>query len=500
MAGRDEAEILARALAHVPDSVEVTDASDRICYANAAFERLTGFGRREWLGRASAELLVDHAPAQREELERTTAAGSAWCGRVTSRIKNGEERTFDTVVTPIVDDSGVMSHRIAVRRDVTESNARQRQDLLADRLLTVGQLAAGVAHEINNPLSYVSANLGYLQELVTEALALATPVLREEVLTTIADMQHGAARICNIVRELQTFSTSTDPYLGPVDASVVLQSTLKLLDNEIRHRAQLRTEIAPLPVVWAERARLSQVFLNLLLNAIQSLPEGHSACHEIVARAASDDAVQQIVVEISDTGSGIASEDLPRIFDPFFTTRPVGQGTGLGLSVAHSIVTSMRGTLAVSSQRGAGTRVTVRLPRAPVQPEAPASRASGDSVVRGGQILAIDDESGVLRAIQRILRHYDVDVCESSVDALALLEERNFDLIFCDLMMPQVTGMELFAEVVASRPDLRERFVFITGGAFTEGAAQFVKEVGRPTVEKPFGVRELRALVASMLG
>jgi CheY-like chemotaxis protein len=267
--------------------------------------------------------------------------------------------------------------------------------------------------------------------------------------------------------------------------------------NEIRHRAQLQKRCADVPPVKGNEARLGQVFLNLLVNAAQAIPVGHAAENQITVSVLPRG--DQVIVEISDTGAGIESEVLPRIFDPFFTTKPVGVGTGLGLSICHNIVTSSGGEMTVESQVGKGSTFRVSLPIArnhsmrpratpslPVQPEG-----------RRLRILLVDDEPSVVRALQRALREHELVVAFSGAEAIEVLDSgQHFDLVFCDLMMAQLSGMEVFDIVKRRFPGLAERFVFMTGGAFTQQAKDFLSGVENPVVEKPFDIRALRVLVS----
>jgi two-component system, cell cycle sensor histidine kinase and response regulator CckA len=251
--------------------------------------------------------------------------------------------------------------------------------------------------------------------------------------------------------------------------------------------------------VWAERSRIGQLFLNLILNAVQAIPIGFARDNEIRIITGTD-GDGHARIEIRDTGEGIAPEILPHIFDPFFTTRSVGEGTGLGLAVAHTIVRSLDGGITVASEVGVGTSFTVTIPslRATIaRPAAAAAQGAG----RRGRILVVDDEPAVLRAISRMLRDHDVVTCASGAAALELLErDRDFDAVLCDLMMPDLSGMELFRRIARTYPELGDRFVFITGGAYTVESQRFLAEGNRPTAQKPFDARALRDLVARLVG
>ncbi len=236
----------------------------------------------------------------------------------------------------------------------------QAQLLFADRLASVGQLAAGVGHEINNPLAYVISNLHFIHKEVARTKGTPAPGELEELLTAIADAREGAERVRLIVQDLKQLSRPDESGSGPVDMVAVLRRTMKLASHEIRRRARLVEDLGELPPVQGSGAGLGQVFLNLLLNAAHAIPEGKVESNEIRVKARWE-APERVVVEVSDTGRGIAPEHLERIFEPFFTTKPVGEGTGLGLSVCHGILQAHGGEIHVESEPGRGATFRVSL-------------------------------------------------------------------------------------------------------------------------------------------
>jgi CheY-like chemotaxis protein len=263
------------------------------------------------------------------------------------------------------------------------------------------------------------------------------------------------------------------------------------------------------PPVLGNAHRVGQVFLNLLVNAARAIPPGEPGKHLVQATTALDPD-GRVRIEISDTGAGIPADVLPRIFDPFFTTRAIGKGLGLGLAIVHGIVTDLDGEVVVRSEPGLGSTFTVLLP--------PARHGAALAAIRplltpepmpavlpvpgeGTDILVIDDEPMVGRAITRMLSPpHRVACVGSAAEALALLPTRRFDTIVCDLMMPEMTGMELYERMLAETPALAARMVFLTGGAFTREAAEFLESVPNPRLEKPFTPAQLRAVVATVAG
>ncbi|WP_224243084.1 sensor histidine kinase [Hyalangium gracile] len=239
----------------------------------------------------------------------------------------------------------------------------QAQLIFTDRLASMGRLAAGVGHEINNPLAYVLSNLNYVHKELQRTQCTLSEEERQELLVAMTEAKEGAERVRVIVQDLKTLSRPDDVGSGRADLKLVLSAAVKIASHEIRRRARLVEELGELPPVLGNSSRLGQVFLNLLINAAQAIPEGHVEQNEIRIHGRLE-TPELVAVEIRDTGCGIPQENLDRIFDPFFTTKPVGEGTGLGLSLVHSIITALGGTITVKSQVGQGTTFRVHLPAA----------------------------------------------------------------------------------------------------------------------------------------
>jgi signal transduction histidine kinase len=248
-----------------------------------------------------------------------------------------------------------------VRQRTTQLEEANSQLLFADRLVTVGQLAAGVGHEINNPLAFILGNLSYAREELERMQGAPSPLEREELLAALSEAHEGAERVKLLVQDLKMLARADDAVSGPVDLEAVLRSASKMAAHEVRQRARVVMQTEGAPRAHGNAARLCQVFLNLIINAAHAIPPGQVEQNEIrlVARRASD---ARVLVEVSDTGCGIPAENLERIFRPFFTTKPVGVGSGLGLSVCQRIVTMHGGDITVDSQPGRGTTFRISLP------------------------------------------------------------------------------------------------------------------------------------------
>jgi signal transduction histidine kinase/CheY-like chemotaxis protein len=387
-------------------------------------------------------------------------------------------------------------------RDVTLERAAQEQLMVSDRMASIGTLAAGVAHEINNPLTSVVANLGLAvagaREL--ESAVGCSPVLTE-IRECLGEARDATNRVRFIVKDLKLFSRAEEDRRGPVDVERVMESTLRMASNEIRHRARVVKEYGMVPLVDVNEARLGQVFLNLVVNAAQAMPEGHADTNEIHVLTTTDE-TGRVLAEVRDTGSGMGPEALAKVFVPFFTTKAAGIGTGLGLAICHRIVTGFGGEITVESKLGIGTTFRVFLPV--VKAGATVQNAVGPTVPAGrrGKILVVDDDPNVGTVIRRLLAaEHEVKLLSSADEALAcIIAGENFDVILCDIMMPVVTGMDFYRRLHAEVREQAERVIFLSGGVFSERARKFLEEIpaGR-LLEKPFDSDDLRALVNERL-
>jgi CheY-like chemotaxis protein/two-component sensor histidine kinase len=321
-----------------------------------------------------------------------------------------------------------------------------------------------------------------------------------EVIDELRDAGDSADRLKHIVRDLKIFSRSADEErCCAVNIKQVLESSLRMAWNEIRHRARLIKDYGDVRLVEANDARLGQVFLNLIVNAVQAIREGNADQNFISVSTMMDAASGCVAVEIRDSGCGIPQEYLPRIFDTFFTTKPVGVGTGLGLSICHRIVTGLGGAIHVDSEVGKGTVFRVLLKPSTLEEEqaAPTAVVAPPSATRRGKVLVIDDEPAIIRALERVLVHeHEVTPTSNAGDARKrILAGERYDVILCDLMMPQMTGMDLHAEFLRVAPEQASRMVFMTGGAFTPGSRAFLDDIPNPCIEKPFDTHHLRSIV-----
>jgi two-component system NtrC family sensor kinase len=414
-----------------------------------------------------------------------------------------KERHLDQLELEVTRRTAELAEANARLQEEMASNARiEKERRHAQKLEALGRLAAGVGHEINNPLTFISGNLAFCREEL-DRLALARPdVSFAPMSDAIDDAACGAERIRRIVGEIKQFSRTSEAALGPVDVRASVRAAHRLVDSMVRHRASFIERFDALPNVIGEQSQLEQVLVNLLMNAAHALPIESAATNEIVVAARICDG--EVILEVQDNGVGIAEENLERVFDPFFTTREVGEGSGLGLSISRGIVERFGGRIEIESQVGRGTVVRTRLRRAVTQPPpAPAPRAGAAEEtapeIPVGRLLLIDDEPLVLHVMQRMLRSFEVCAMTDGAEAVKRYQAGDFDLVLCDLMMPGFSGMDVHGALAKLGPEHVQRMVFVTGGAYTTEGAAFLATVTNPHLDKPFNSEQLRRLVESQI-
>jgi PAS domain S-box-containing protein len=414
-------------------------------------------------------------------------------GHVVSGSFEQDRAAFESHWGPLRDESGGIVGVTAIALDVTErrkaETARRETEsrmVVLERLAATGRLAAGVAHEINNPLTYVISNLEEIQA------GIAYKGSDDPIRQCAREAMDGATRVAAIVRDLRVFSGRPQQGQPRCRPAKVVDSAVALIRNQIRHRSRLEVDCRPTPDAAIEEGRLAQVLVNLLMNACHAIPEGNvegNLIRLVVAHAS-----PWITVEVSDTGEGIASEVIPHLFEPFFTTRRIGEGSGLGLSVSYGIVTEVGGSIEVDSAKGQGATFTLRLPVA--QGAATSTTAESpkapDSNAKRLRILVVDDDPPVGRALSRYLREFDVAIESRAKIALERLRGgERFDAILADMMMPEMSGIQFYEHLRRELPEVSRKVMFMSGGAFGPEAQAFT-DSAKPTVyEKPLDMRLL---------
>jgi PAS domain S-box-containing protein len=484
-----------------PDAVWINDGQ-HLVFVNPATIKMLAYDRAEEVVALHPRDIIhpDDRKAMRERTEQMFETGEALPPRdYRVRRRDGTWAVAEVRSMPLEWEG--QKAILGIARDVTTRREMEAQLVRSDRLAALGTLLAGIAHEINNPLAYVTLGVERARGLLESARTRPDDLRR--LTEVLEDVRHGVDRVSAVVKQLRASSRPEAEERGLVDLRRVLESAMKVVGNEIRHRARLTVELGNVPAIQGSAQRLEQVFLNLLVNALQALPEGRADNEIRLSMGLAG--TTEVAVEVRDNGVGMPADVLPRIFDPFFTTKPVGMGMGLGLSICHSIVASHGGTITVDSAPAVGTtfRVTLPVRRSPAGEERRMTPARSPVVAvtpgRRRRVLVVDDEPSLGEMIRRMLEpECEVEAVLDAREALHRIGRGSdrFDVVLCDLMMPEMTGMDLFATVAKQHPGVEERFVFMTGGAFTPGAAHFLAQVPNPRIEKPFGFDVLRGLLA----
>ena len=510
---------------HSADVAMLLDPAGRIREVSAQGAELLGRPTGELVG-MSVEQLLD--PESREALqlamEKLPESGRS---RHPAHFRLADGRTLPVdlqlvslTLAGLPVGSILVAHSLLERERVQlQQRELERRLFQADKLATIGQIAASVAHDINNPLAYMHANLARLVDHIepTRHALLARQALLEgdgdvdgaqavadahaELAELVEDTFEGCRRIRDIMRELHDFSRVDGGGKVRIDVNKAIETALRIVKNLVKHRAKLTLDLAPdLPAVNGNFGRLSQVLINLLSNAAQSFAAKDASRNEVVVcTRAADDLVH---IEIRDNGAGIAPEALPHIFEPFFTTRREDGGTGLGLAIARENTELLGGTLTVESELDGGTRFMVALPaRRASQPSRPSGVPSSERRPgRDRKILVIDDEPALLRSLRRVLgRAYQVTLTVSPKEALELVAQQAFDAVVCDVMIPEMDGLTFFAELRRLQPALAGRVVFMTGGTFSPKETAELRGIGRPVLRKPVDADVLLRAVAEMM-
>ncbi len=476
------------AIDHAADPALWLSRAGQIVYANHAACSVLGYTRTELEGKAASDIDPSMIPGA------TPAGWAAGVGGSRKTLfRTAKGRTVPVEVSTNVLNFDGDEFVVAFARDLSERERMAANLQKADRLASVGSLAAGVAHEINNPLAYVIANL----EVLHEDLAGMQLDGGDNMRRSLREAIDGADRVRRIVGDLKSFARADDEEVQAVDVHEVIDAAADIASNEIRHRAELVRRYGDVPRVRGNPGRLTQVFLNLLVNAAHAIAEGQP--HQRITVRTREQA-DGVLVEVSETGSGISSEMVDRVFDPFFTTKPQGMGTGLGLSICHGIIAALGGEIRVDTRVGEGSTFRVLLRKADARNAAPEVRPRlggepGPAPLRPLRILVVDDEPLIGEGIRRALRGHLVEIARGGREAIERCEGDDFDLVLCDVMMPDLSGMEVYGKLRTAKPGFEAKFVFMTGGAFTPKARDFLEKVQAEHLEKPFSLRELRMLV-----
>lgn len=451
------------ALEAVANGIMLTDKNGKILFVNKSFCEMTGYTADEVLGQTPR--LLNSGKHDREffdELWRTILAGQVWQGELFNRRKDGNIFPEEMAITPLFDSSGVVTHFVAVKQNVSKRKLLEEQLRQAQKMEGIGQLAGGVAHDFNNLLQVINGNL----ELALRANEPPQEFSRHCMKQAIA----AAERAANLVRQLLYFSRKQAAQFQSFNLNSTIENLTKMINRIIGENVSLRCAYGnPLPPIFADIGMIEQVLINLIINARDAMPRGGSLSisTQAVTITESDTKLRPtaragefICISVCDTGTGIPPEQLPRIFEPFFTTKEAGKGTGLGLATAYGIIQQHHGWFEVASRVGHGTDFRIFLPVQAIRGEKPvAPKTNTYPVGKSEKILLVEDDREVRTFLRYILEAWGYQICDAanSTEALAIWKSRNgrFDLMLTDVAMPGISGKELAGQLITEQPDLK---------------------------------------------
>lgn len=483
-------------LRSIGDAVITADEESAITFINPTAQTLTGWAEEEALGQPLDSVFC----VESDDYADSTAAGSEPVAPLLRlRRRDGTSCTIEHNAAPIVEGNGALHGVVVVFKDITEKRRIEQRLALSGRMTSIGTLAAGIAHELNNPLAFVTSNLdfviGELTAMKDATTTIPDPVMVEDSIAALREAADGASRAAQIVKDMKVFIRGeADPKIS-VDVNRALSFAARLTNSEVRHIGELEMNLEDVPATLADEGKLVQVFVNLLTNAAQAIDAKKP---ERKIRVNTTREGDRVVVRIQDTGKGIAPEHLGRVFEPFFTTKPVGQGLGLGLSISHTIVSSFSGTITVDSETGRGTTVTVSLPVGDDRRSSPTETDPG----KQPRVLVVDDEALIGTAVRRILtkQGFEIEVESDGKKAFeAIVRGDRYDVVICDLMMPAFSGVDFYEGLEKSAPSMQSKVLLMTGNAFTPRARELFETTKNVRLEKPFLPADLVSAVKEVL-
>jgi PAS domain S-box-containing protein len=456
-------------------------------FVNDAMCKILGLTRAEIVARhfstfidPSDEKFADNS---RLMISQVIAKGVTRSGMFGTIVKgDGSRRIIGISVSPMRDAVGVITGVRGITRDITDRIKMEQQLLIASKLASVGELAAGVAHEINNPLTAI---MGFSQ-LLTEEEGLP-----DNIKSDLEKIYNQSQRAARIVQNLLTFARNYTPQKNTIDLNELILKTLELRVYEHKvANIEVITELQDsLPGISADEHQIQQVLLNIIINAEQSIATAKKTGIIKIGTRQIDDKVR---ISIKDDGPGISREILDRLFDPFFTTKDVGQGTGLGLSVCHGIITNHGGRIFAESVLGEGASFIIELPvskdgNIKVSEEPSKLQKGVNGLVAGKRVLVVDDEAVIRDILARILseRGYHVESAQSGQEGLQKIEAAEYDVYILDIKMPGVDGKDMYDTINNQYPDLAGRVIFITGDTITKSTLDFLESTKRKYFGKP---------------
>lgn len=490
--------LLASALNSAGDPILITDLNGKIEWVNATFTATTGYTEEETLGRTPGELFKSgkHDTAFYRDMWQTILSGGVWSSEMINRHKDGSLHPEHVTITPVKEPEGPISHFIAIKRDLTQEKEREQQLLRIQRMQSVGTLASGIAHDLNNLLSPILIGVGMLKRMDSSP----------NTLKLLDEMETSVRRCADLVKQVLTFAKGTPGERGEVPLGQLIQEINSIVRNTFPRNIEFELDLPEsFPRLIGDTTQIHQVLINLCVNARDAMPNGgtmtlrirtvhldHTTATHPEARPG-----KYLRIEVRDTGVGMTDEAREHIFEPFFSTKKTGEGTGLGLSTLLGIVRSHGGFVEVESKLNQGSSFLVYFPlerghsKDPFPPR-PKVNTAGAPNGNGHRILVVDDEPAVLNTIHKTLEAagYTVLTARNGAEALALYtrQHETIDLVLTDLMMPQMDGADLISAIRHIKPT---QIVIAATGLETGSISQKVARMGIPHLTKPFSTDDL---------
>jgi two-component system NtrC family sensor kinase len=403
------------------------------------------------------------------------------------RRKDGGEIPVEISLSPRETDEGIFV--TSVIRDVTRRKETEEALRRSEKLVTMGSLLAGVAHELNNPLSVVLGHASLLEP-------------RGQDVERVAKIMSAAERCARIVKNFLGLARQYPPARDVASLAKIVREAIELLAYQLRvDDVTVTLDFAPdFPVLWADPHQLHQVFVNLIVNAHYAMAHAEPP-RQLTITARHDPPRATVTIDIADTGPGIPPEVRSHIFEPFYTTKPPGRGTGLGLALCQGIITDHGGTIAVETAPGRGTVFRIELPVKPQPAAATVAPTAAAQPLRSLRILVVDDEPDVAAVLADLLAEdgHRVEIAPNGARALERLQAETYDVILSDLRMPELDGPSFYRTLVRHGHPLVRRFIFVTGDALGEEARKFLEETRVPTISKPFEWGQVRRVIETVL-
>jgi PAS domain S-box-containing protein len=500
---------LATAVEQAAEDIIITDNTGKIIYANPAFEKNTGYAREKVIG-CNPRILKSgrHDVAFYREMWDTLNRGEVWCGHIINKRKNGTLLEQEATISPIRDAAGAITHFVAVKHDVTREVALEAQLRQSQKLEAIGRLAGGIAHDFNNLLTVIRGS--------ASLVLLCNRTKSPEITDCAQQIVEAAERAANLTRQLLMFGRQQVIQPMPLDLNAVVAQMTKLLQRLLGEDISLTSRhAANLPAIRADTGMIEQVLLNLAVNSRDAMPQGGKLTiitgtamieREAMGKGADFAPGLYVRLTVTDTGTGIAPENLPHIFEPFFSTKEVGKGTGLGLATVHGIVLQHEGRITVASEVNQGTTFQIYFPALPgkkaSEPVAPVTPVTPELPAATETILVVEDEHIVRLTVCTILQRlgYTVLSATSGREAIRVWRknQEQIQLLLTDIIMPDgMTGFELARQLQAERPALKVIYTSGYSGDLADKRMTLIE--GANFLQKPYAPQRLAAALRANL-